>query len=237
MVTMGLYPLTGWQTVLAVSRWPNSDYATDMKHRNVMVLLLVLMALELTGCKSFGPMRIKPVSTTTGATLYPGFTRGYYRMSRDLVFHFILFSTTRTATGGSVQQVMILRVFWKPIPGVTPILHTAINTTIRYLIFTPDGCGMYQGAGFVRLHNGRHARVMHASLVDGDLRLTGASGYFTDVLGPARITGDFTALRSKEKNLTLTLHIKRKFFATTLANRRETGFLQTGGTAPAVRRH
>ncbi|MGC9258918.1 MAG: hypothetical protein ACP5I8_02410 [Phycisphaerae bacterium] len=158
-------------------------------------------------------------------------------MSRDLVYHFILFSTTRTATGGSVQQVMLLRVFWKPIPGVTPILHTAINTTIRYVIFTPNGCGMYQGAGFVRLHNGRHARVMHASLVDGDLRLTGASGYFTDALGPSRITGDFAALRSKEKNLTRTLHVKRKFFAATLADRPETRVLKPGGTAPVVRRH
>ncbi len=78
---------------------------------------------------------------------------------------------------------------------------------------------MYQGAGFVRLHDGRHARQMHASLVDGDIRLTGASGYFTDALGPSRITGDFEAIRSVEKTLTLTLRTKRQFFAATLANR------------------
>jgi hypothetical protein len=190
-----------------------------MKQRNVMALIFVLLATVIAGCKSFGPMRVKPLGSTSGATLRPGFTRGYYRFSRNMVYHFILFATTKAPNGGSVRQVMILRVFWKPVPGVTPIGHTAINTTIRYLIFTPNGCGMYQGAGFVRLHNGSHARKMHASLVDGDLRLTGASGYFTDALGPSRIIGDFKALRSKEKTITLTQHIKRKFFAATLADR------------------
>ncbi len=173
----------------------------------------------LAGCKSFGPMRIKPVNSSHSATLRPGFTSGYYRVSRDGVYHFILSSSTKASDGGAVTQVMILRVFWKPVPGVTPIVHTAINTTIRYLIFTPNGCGMYQGAGFVRLHNGSHAQRMHASLVDGDLRLTGASGYFTDALGPSRITGDFTTIHSVEKTITRTLQAKRRFFAATLANR------------------
>jgi hypothetical protein len=191
----------------------------SMKQRSVLLTVLLLLAAALAGCKSFGPMRIKPVSSSRGATLRPGFTSGYFRVSRDGVYHFILSSSTKAVTGGAVTQVMILRVFWTPVPGVTPIVHTAINTTIRYLIFTPHGCGMYQGAGFVRLHNGSHARLMHASLVDGDLRLTGASGYFTDALGPSRITGDFNAIHSVEKTITGTLHIKRRFFAATLADR------------------
>jgi hypothetical protein len=190
-----------------------------MKQRNVIALALLIIATGLSGCKSFGPMRIKPVKPGSAATLRPKFTRGYFRFSRDQAYHFILLAKTKAPNGGTVRQVMILRVFWKPIPGVTPILSTAINATIRYLIFTPNGCGMYQGAGFVRLHDGRHARQMHASLVDGDIRLTGASGYFTDALGPSRITGDFEAIRSVEKTLTLTLRTKRQFFAATLANR------------------
>ncbi len=202
-----------------VSRPGNTDYATGMKQRYTIALILLIAIAGISGCKSFGPMRIKPVTSTTGATLRPDFTASYYRVSRDKAYHFILASATKVP-GGEIRQVMILRVFWRPIPGVTPILSTAINTTIRYLIFTPNGCGMYEGAGFVRLHNGSHARRMHASLVDGDLRLTGASGYFTDALGPARITGDFTALASKEKTVALTLRIKRQFFAATLANKR-----------------
>ena len=190
-----------------------------MKQRNVIALALFIIATGLAGCKSFGPMRIKPVKSGSAATLRPAFTSGYFRVSRDQAYHFILFATTKAPNGGTVRQVMILRVLWKPIPGVTPILRTAINTTIRYLVFTPNGCGMYQGAGFVRLHNGSHAREMHASLVDGDLRLTGASGYFSDALGASRIIGDFKAIRSVEKTLTLTLRTKRQFFAATLANR------------------
>ncbi len=208
-----------WKRRSLVSQGRKGDYATGMKQRNIITLALFIIAIGLAGCKSFGPMRIKPIASSIGAALRPDFTSGYYRVSRDQAYHFILFASSKAPNGGTVRQVMILRVFWKPIPGVTPILHTAINTTIRYLIFTPDGCGMYQGAGFVRLHNSSHARRMHASLVDGDLRLSGASGYFTDALGPSRITGDFTAIRSVERTLTLTLRTKRQFFAATLANR------------------
>ncbi len=205
---------------MAVSREDKGDYAIGMKQRNVITLALLIAAMTLAGCKSFGPMRIKPISSRTGATLRPNFTSGYFRFSRDQVYHFILFATTKTPHGGTVRQVMILRVFWTPVPGVTPIVRTAINTTIRYVIFTPHGCGMYQGAGFVRLHNSPHDREMHASLVQGDLRLSGASGNFIDAIGPSRIIGDFTALRSAERTLTLTLRTKRRFFAATLANRR-----------------
>ena len=191
-----------------------------MKQRNIIIPALFFTAMALAGCKSFGPMRIKPIGSSSGAALRPDFTSGYFRFSRDQAYHFILFATTRAPHGGTVRQVMILRVFWTPVPGVTPIVHTAINTTIRYLIFTPHGCGMYQGAGFVRLHNSPRAREMHASLVQGDLRLTGASGNFVDAIGPSRIIGDFTAIRSTERTLTLTLRAKRRFFTATLANGR-----------------
>ena len=180
-------------------------------------MILLFAATGLTGCQSFGPLRIKPVTPQPHASLHPDFTSGYYRRDRDDVYHFILLANTKTSYG-TIKQVMILRVFWKPIPGVTPILSTAINTTFRYLVFTPNGCGMYQGAGFIRLHNGSHAHEMHASIVDGDLRLTGASGYFTDAIGPSQISGDFKAIYSKPKTISLILQVKRKFFAATLAD-------------------
>ncbi len=178
--------------------------------------VISLLVLLTAGCQSFGPLRIKPVAAAHGAVLEPHFQLAYYRVDRAGMYHFYLQATTPpTGTDAAITQIAIIRVLWKPIPGVTPILHTAINATFRYLVITPSGAGMYQGAGFIRIHNGPRAPVMHASVVAGDLRLTGAAGYFRDALGPSRIVGNITAVRSGSKTLALTLGAQREFYLKT----------------------
>ncbi len=179
-------------------------------------LLLSLAAFLPTGCRSFGPLRIRPVQASTGAMLQPHFRRNYYYVDRDGTYHFYLQTVPRTSgPAAQVTQIAIVTVFWRPIPGVTPILPSAINAVFRYLVFTPSGAGLYQGAGLVRLFNSAHARVMHAAIVNGDLRLTASSGYFRDALGPSRMTGDFSAVHSTSRGMALILRARRRFFLST----------------------
>ncbi len=187
--------------------------------RCIVLAPVVLICLIIGGCKSFGPLRIKPVQNTTSGELRPQFPTAYYRVSRDGTCYFYLQTTTPARAGQVIRQIALIRVFWRPVPGETPILPTAINATFRYIVITPSGAGIYSGAGFIRLHNSRHARVMHASIVDGSLHLISSSGYFHDPLGPARITGDFHALRSKEKTISLSLQTRREFFLKTFQMR------------------
>ena len=184
-------------------------------YRAGLLIPVLLLAGLLTGCKSFGPLRIKPVQQIGKAELRPEFTTSYYRVSRDGTYYFYLETTSPARAGRVIRQIALVRVFWRPVPGVTPILPTAINATFRYIVITPTGAGIYSGAGFIRIHNSRHARIMHASIVDGDLLLVSSSGYFHDPLGPARIRGDFHAIRSKAKTISLTLRARREFFLKT----------------------
>ncbi|MGC8551769.1 MAG: hypothetical protein ACP5O7_02785 [Phycisphaerae bacterium] len=96
------------------------------------------------------------------------------------------------------------------------MLPTAINATFRYMVITPTGAGMYEGAGLVRLHDDRGSHHMHATLEDGDLRLVAASGYFRDALGPSRIHGSFKAVLAEGDEIRLTLLARRQFFMHTL---------------------
>ena len=188
-------------------------------HRVTLFMMALVLAGTLTGCKSFGPLRIESVKNNGKAELRPQFTTAYYRVSRDGTYYFYMETTSPAKQGRPIRQIALIRVFWKPVPGVTSILPTAINATFRYIVITPSGAGIYSGAGFIRIHNSRHARVMHASIVAGDLQLISSSGYFHDPLGPAHITGDFQAIRSKAKTITLTLRARRQFFLKTFQMR------------------
>ena len=175
-----------------------------------LVLGLGLLPLLLGGCGYFRPLSIIPVQSRGGSALQPHFQQAFYYVTRDGTYRFILKSKPAGNTG--VTQIMVIRVFWKPVPGLTPILSTAINATFEYIVITPSGTGRYSGAGFIRLHNGRHAAIMHATLVDGDLRLTASSGYFQNALGPSRIRGDFTADRDPRRSIAMLLQARRVYF-------------------------
>ncbi len=173
-------------------------------------LWLGVLPLLLGGCGYFRPLSIIPVRSQAGSTLQPHFHQAFYYVTRDGTYHFILKSRTGGNTG--ITQMMVIRVFWKPVPGITPILSTAINATFEYIVITPSGTGRYSGAGFIRLHNGKHAAIMHATMVDGDLRLTASSGYFQNALGPSRIRGDFTADRDPRRAIAMLLQARRFYF-------------------------
>lgn len=176
----------------------------------LLVLLLGLLPLWMSGCGYFQPLSIIPVRSRGNSALQPSFHQAFYYVTRDGTYRFILESKSPGKTG--ITQMMLMRVFWKPVPGLTPILSTAINATFQYIVITPSGTGRYSGAGFVRLHNGRHAAIMHATMVDGDLRLTASSGYFHDALGPSRIRGDFTADRQPRRAIAMLLQARRAYF-------------------------
>lgn len=207
-------------TILCGSRGLKSSSLFWPVGRWCILAVCLSGALLSAGCKSFGPLTLIPVHSQRRA-LEPQFNEGFYRVTRDHTYHFYLQTVLHHADKAQapVTQIAIINVFWRPIPGVTPILSSAINATIRYIVITPGGIGMYQGAGFVRLFNSRGARVMHAAIVDGDVRLTGASGYFKDALGPSRIRGNFQAVLGPAKEIVLTLRARRHTYAASYSDR------------------
>lgn len=110
----------------------------------------------------------------------------------------------------SPRQAVIVRMFWKPIAGRTPISGRATNATIHYLVFAPsprdNGSGpvaVYSGAGYVFPRDDFGERELVASLWDATVVLADRSEDFRDVLGPAVIRGKFTAEHNETRTLEL----------------------------------
>jgi len=199
----------------------------------ILMSLSVLVFGCLTGCQSFGPLRVEPVVNNRTSELLPNFVLTFYRVDQDGNYWF--FFSSRTPVEGSftgISQTLILRVFWDPKPGVTTLDPSGINTTIRFIVMTPNGSGMYEGSGFVRIHGKPGDKQLTISIVDGEMRLTNSSGYFVDALGPSRITGDQNVIYSPDQTLALIQQARRDFFLATYSQRYEVANPPNAGALP-----
>jgi hypothetical protein len=191
-----------------------------MKRRVLLLLALPLLA----ACGITGPLRIQPQNAPK--SIAPQFDQSYYYYDHDQTLYFILRSAAADA-GKTPERILTIRVFWQPRGGVTTLNPTAINATFRYIVMTPEALGLYEGAGFVRLHSDLGAPTFHAAAVDADMRLSQASNNFVDTLGRARITGIFSAAFDDAKAVDLLQTVQQEFFTRSLKN-------HAAGTAPAV---
>ena len=67
------------------------------------------------------------------------------------------------------------------------------NVTIRYVVFVDGEVGIYGGAGFALPRGKAGDRSMGVDVGEASVELLDRTDGFVDVLGPARVTGSFTA--------------------------------------------
>ncbi|MCH8153337.1 MAG: hypothetical protein IH830_13305 [Planctomycetes bacterium] len=97
---------------------------------------------------------------------------------------------------GRVDQGLVvhLDLLWIPEAGATPMDSSATNATIRYIVIASGEVGIYGGAGFAVPHGEPGQNTLTVSLRDASLTLLESTDGFVDLLSPARLTGDFTAV-------------------------------------------
>lgn len=138
-------------------------------------------------------------------------------MDRDRTLHYALVKETIDPDNQqSVKQYLLIRVFWQPKGGKTPMNHEALNATFRYIVMNPKAVGMYEGAGFVRINRKAGDKHLSTWVVDGDLRLTEATADFNDNFGRALFRGTFEATLSDAKEFDLANQAHREFFTRSL---------------------
>lgn len=91
--------------------------------------------------------------------------------------------------------VVHLEMFWSPNAGYTPVDRRGTNSTLRFVVFTGQGVGVYRGAGFVYPKSKPKDGTLKGELRDTTLRLVDASDSFRDPLEIARAIGVFNAER------------------------------------------
>jgi len=105
---------------------------------------------------------------------------------------------------------MIVRMFWLPVVGETPIDRTATNASVSVLVFGPSidergaaddasGVGLYAGAGFLYINSKLKNPKLKAGLWEANIQLADSSQGFVDQVGPSLISGAVRATRDDER--------------------------------------
>ncbi|QQE11242.1 hypothetical protein JD969_17360 [Planctomycetota bacterium] len=101
------------------------------------------------------------------------------------------------------QEILTIRMFWKPIPAQTPIDETATNATFHYVTFGKNKagkrtCGVYSGAGFLYLYNNAGSNKLKAGIWQANLRLSDSTEQFVNNLSETVMTGSLIAIKQTD---------------------------------------
>ena len=130
------------------------------------------------------------------ARLTSRFPEAVYGYADSNTATFVLVSRDRDAADARPEQAAVLRMFWRPRAGRTPIERTATNATLQYLVFPPGGeAGVYTGAGFIMPDGEPGDDRLGVEVQDAYVQLRDAGPRFLDLLGRAELDGSFTARR------------------------------------------
>jgi hypothetical protein len=200
--------------------------------RSFVVLGMLALLLAAGGCSGLAPQRwhVGPIfSTLSGpggeltinsvsnkdVLIKAGFEHGIYSTSNSSTATIVLYDGTLE----DPRQVLVIRMFWNPHAGKTPIDPTATNATMQYVIF-PDGkgasekasasagenkaggngeegkqVGIYSGAGYLYPNSDIGDDKLVASVWQSTLRMGDKTEGFYDRLGQSLMKGRFTVMR------------------------------------------
>lgn len=143
---------------------------------------------------------IEAESLVNGSTYAPPLTTAVYRTpdgtEADVLLTDIPIArlADRADSLSDVSGNLIhIRVFLTPEAGKTPIDRTACNATVKHVILASGVAGVYAGGGFIDPWGDPGEATYSATLKNISTRLARAAPAFADRLGPARLTGAFTA--------------------------------------------
>lgn len=157
----------------------------------LLTVLMICLGLGITGCESqTGQLAVRSLDNMTGA-FSDQFTTAYYHAKSQHDLEVILVE-------GDIDdptRVLHIRMLWQGRAGRTPLDPRATNVTLRFAVLTEAGVGVYAGAGFMDLQTIPGSDVLVASLNDSSIRLQDKSEGYTDELGLASASGQFTATR------------------------------------------
>ena len=154
---------------------------------------------------------------TTPVTLRGDFDTAYYRHADDNTATFVLLDGPEA----DPTQAVVIRLFWRPRAGLTPLERTATNCTISHLVFAddpqgdarqPGELGVYRGAGFLYPDGKPGPAELAADLWEASLQLQTRSPRFVDLLGEASLTGSFRATHDPAKVDALLQSLNRRVY-------------------------
>lgn len=169
----------------------------------VRVHAIMAAGLMLAGCQRPVPNRI--AITTYDDPLSPrvyttDFTEAYFSEAPGGLEVLLRWKEpSRLDPTQDIEQVVHVRAFWKPVPGITRAERDMLNASLQFMILTPPTAVCYEGAGFLTFRLDRQGRTLTGDLESGELAITRTVGGAQQPFGPARISGHIQAVNDRRQ--------------------------------------
>ncbi|HMB94830.1 MAG TPA: hypothetical protein VKK61_02195 [Tepidisphaeraceae bacterium] len=181
--------------------------------RFVIGFASLVMLNFLTGCSSNNAASLTFASTQSDRQYSQQFNRAYYTRSSSGELDAVLIADGIKDSGAKsngpilpttttpLNQLLHVRVRWRPMSGSKPDAPTATNAAIDWYIRSneiPDQNAHlhYRGAGFVKVSESKGNAYFE--IVTSRLDLADSAGRLQDPLGSSTLTGSFVAARNDE---------------------------------------
>jgi hypothetical protein len=200
--------------MLAMSPAPLQSAGRNKGRRHTgLALLCVAATLGSAGCQPRTTrIRIQDFSHPDGPrSLFQEFDDAYYQLDAagDLDLLLRRRSPSEAIPTEYITQTILVRTYWRPIPGTTAIESSMINAKITYVIQSGRATCIYEGSGFVSFSEQRKGRSLSGRIESGHLRPTGEIGNPPHPFGRAQIEGTFRALNDARRATHLLTEIRR----------------------------
>jgi hypothetical protein len=175
-------------------------------------LLCIAVTLGSAGCHPRTThIRIEDFSHPDGPrSLFQDFDDAYYKLDAagDLDLLLRRHSPSEAIPTEHITQTILVRTYWRPIPGTTHVESSMINAKITYVIQSGRAMRVYEGNGFVSFSEHRKDRSLSGRIESGHLRPTGEIGDPPHPFGRARIEGVFRALNDPRRATRILTDVK-----------------------------
>lgn len=153
----------------------------------------------IAGCTTPDAVVLRSIST--GQTLAPSIRRSVYTSPDPNTADVYLTDLDRddlepgTPLTGMTGQIVHLRMFVNPEPGMTPIDDTACTVTIRHVVLADGQIGVYGGGGFLVADGSPGGAEFSGSIRNATMRLISSTDGFSDRLAASDFNASFTAAK------------------------------------------
>lgn len=168
-----------------------------------LALLCIAALLGSAGCHPRTTrIRIQDFSHADGPrSLFQEFDDAYYQLDAAGNLDLLLRrrSPSEAIPTEHITQTILVRSYWRPIPGTTQVESSMINAKITYVIQSGRTTRVYEGNGFVSFAEHREGRFLSGRIESGQLRPTGEIGDPPAPFGRARVEGTFRAMKDSRR--------------------------------------
>ena len=109
-----------------------------------------------------------------------------------------------------MSQIVQVEVFWKAQPGTSFAESSQTNANIVYFLTTGSGSITYEGAGFVWFAPSWDKKSIRGRIESATLYPARTVKEPSDLFGPCRLTGEFTAVEDRKRVVEKMREVRRR---------------------------